>query len=147
MTAMNKTVFLTKKKNECTWFLFDADSKTLGRLSTEISRVLLGKNDPYYSPSHNINHGVIVINAEKIFVTGKKINDKFYYRHSGRPGGLTIETFREVQKRIPSRILEKAIKGMLPKGPLGRKLFTQLKVYKGSLHPHQAQNPKQIKID
>lgn len=147
MTDMNKTVFLTKKKNECTWFLFDADSKTLGRLSTEISRVLLGKNDPYYSPSHNINHGVIVINAEKIFVTGKKINDKFYYRHSGRPGGLTIETFREVQKRIPSRILEKAIKGMLPKGPLGRKLFTQLKVYKGSLHPHQAQNPKQIKID
>ena len=147
MTAMNKTVFLTKKKNECIWFLFDADSKTLGRLSTEISKVLLGKNDPYYSPSHNINHGVIVINAEKIFVTGKKINDKFYYRHSGRPGGLTIETFREVQKRIPSRILEKAVKGMLPKGPLGRKLFTQLKVYKGSLHPHQAQNPKQIKID
>jgi large subunit ribosomal protein L13 len=144
---MNKTVFLTKKKNDCTWFLFDAESKTLGRLSTEISRVLLGKNDPYYSPSHNINHGVIVINAEKIFVTGKKINDKFYYRHSGRPGGLTIETFREVQKRIPSRILEKAVKGMLPKGPLGRKLFTQLKIYKGSLHPHQAQNPKQIKID
>nr|YP_010580225.1 ribosomal protein L13 [Cryptomonas pyrenoidifera]UZS90609.1 ribosomal protein L13 [Cryptomonas pyrenoidifera] len=144
---MNKTVFLTKKKNECMWFLFDAESKTLGRLSTEISRVLLGKNEPYYSPSHNINHGVIVINAEKIFVTGKKINDKFYYRHSGRPGGLTIETFREVQKRIPSRILEKAVKGMLPKGPLGRKLFTQLKVYKGSLHPHQAQNPKQIKID
>jgi large subunit ribosomal protein L13 len=144
---MNKTVFLTKKKNECIWFLFDAESKTLGRLSTEISRVLLGKNEPYYSPSHNINHGVIVINAEKIFVTGKKINDKFYYRHSGRPGGLTIETFREVQKRIPSRILEKAVKGMLPKGPLGRKLFTQLKVYKGSLHPHQAQNPKQIKID
>jgi large subunit ribosomal protein L13 len=147
MISMNKTVFLTKKKNECMWFLFDAESKTLGRLSTEISRVLLGKNEPYYSPSHNINHGVIVINAEKIFVTGKKINDKFYYRHSGRPGGLTIETFREVQKRIPSRILEKAVKGMLPKGPLGRKLFTQLKVYKGSLHPHQAQNPKQIKID
>jgi large subunit ribosomal protein L13 len=144
---MNKTVFLTKKKNECMWFLFDAESKTLGRLSTEISRVLLGKNEPYYSPSHNINHGVIVINAEKISVTGKKLNDKFYYRHSGRPGGLTIETFREVQKRIPSRILEKAVKGMLPKGPLGRKLFTQLKVYKGSLHPHQAQNPKEIKID
>lgn len=144
---MNKTVFLTAKKNECTWFLVDAESKTLGRLSTEISRVLLGKNDPHYNPSNNINHGVIVINAEKISVTGKKINDKFYYRHSGRPGGLTIETFREIQKRIPSRILEKAVKGMLPKGPLGRKLFTQLKVYKGSVHPHQAQNPKQIKID
>ncbi len=144
---MNKTLFPTKTENECTWFLFDAQSKTLGRLSTEISRVLLGKNDTRYSPSHNINHGVIVINAEKIDVTGKKINDKFYYRHSGRPGGLTIETFKEVQKRIPSRILEKAVKGMLPKGPLGRKLFTKLKVYKGSIHPHQAQNPKQIKID
>jgi len=82
-----------------------------------------------------------------VFLTKKKNECKFYYRHSGRPGGLTIETFREVQKRIPSRILEKAVKGMLPKGPLGRKLFTQLKVYKGSLHPHQAQNPKQIKID
>lgn len=144
---MNKTLFPTTKENNCTWFLFDAQSKTLGRLSTEISRVLLGKNDTEYTPSHNINHGVIVINAEKINVTGKKINDKFYYRHSGRPGGLTIETFKEVQNRIPSRILEKSVKGMLPKGPLGRKLFTKLKVYKGSVHPHQAQNPKQIQLD
>ena len=144
---MNKTLFPIKKETNCTWFLFDAQSKTLGRLSTEISRVLLGKNDTHYSPSNNINHGVIVINAEKINVTGKKINDKFYYRHSGRPGGLTIETFKEVQNRIPSRILEKAVKGMLPKGPLGRKLFTKLKVYKGSIHPHQAQNPTYIKLD
>ena len=143
---MNKTVFLTKKKDDSLWFLFDAESKTLGRLSTEISKVLLGKNDPNYNPSQNINHGVIVINAEKISVTGKKVGDKFYYRHSGRPGGLTIETFREVQKRIPSRILEKAVKGMLPKGTLGRKLFTQLKVYKGSFHPHKAQNTKEIII-
>lgn len=144
---MNKTIFSTTQENECAWFLFDGESKTLGRLSTEISRVLLGKNDVRYNPSQNINHGVIVINAEKIDVTGKKMNDKFYYRHSGRPGGLTIETFKEVQTRIPSRILEKAVKGMLPKGPLGRKLFTKLKVYKGSVHPHHAQNPKQIKID
>jgi large subunit ribosomal protein L13 len=144
---MNKTLFPIKKETDCTWFLFDAQSKTLGRLSTEISRVLLGKNDTQYNPSNNINHGVIVINAEKITVTGKKINDKFYYRHSGRPGGLTIETFKEVQNRLPSRILEKAVKGMLPKGPLGRKLFTKLKVYKGSIHPHQAQNPTHIKLD
>nr|YP_009420345.1 ribosomal protein L13 [Cryptomonas curvata]ASO75833.1 ribosomal protein L13 [Cryptomonas curvata] len=143
---MNKTLFPTKKEDNCSWFLFDAESKTLGRLSTEISRVLLGKNDAQYNPSSSINHGVIVINVEKVDVTGKKIDDKFYYRHSGRPGGLTIETFREVQNRIPSRILEKAVKGMLPKGPLGRKLFTRLKVYKGPLHPHQAQNPKQIKL-
>ena len=143
---MNKTVFSIKKEKKYTWFLFDAESKTLGRLSTQISRVLLGKNDVHYNSSQNIQHGVIVINAEKITVTGKKETDKFYYRHSGRPGGLTIETFKEIQKRIPSRILEKSIKGMLPKGPLGRELFTKLKIYKGSEHPHKAQNPKQITV-
>ena len=107
---------------------------------------MLGKNDVHYNSSQNIQHGVIVINAEKITVTGKKETDKFYYRHSGRPGGLTIETFKEIQKRIPSRILEKSIKGMLPKGPLGRELFTKLKIYTGSEHPHKAQNPKQITV-
>ena len=107
---MNKTVFSIKKEKNYAWFLFDAESKTLGRLSTQISRVLLGKNDVQYNSSQNIYHGVIVINAEKITVTGKKETDKFYYRHSGRPGGLTIETFKEMQKRIPSRILEKSIK-------------------------------------
>ena len=143
---MNKTVFSIKKEKNYIWFLFDAESKTLGRLSTEVSRVLLGKNDVQYNSSQNINHGVIVINAEKITVTGKKETDKFYYRHSGRPGGLTIETFKEMQKRIPSRILEKSIKGMLPKGPLGRELFTKLKIYKGSEHPHKAQNPIHITV-
>jgi large subunit ribosomal protein L13 len=143
---MNKTVFSIKKEKNYTWFLFDAESKTLGRLSTQISRVLLGKNDVQYNSSQNINHGVIVINAEKITVTGKKETDKFYYRHSGRPGGLTIETFKEMQKRIPARILEKSIKGMLPKGPLGRELFTKLKIYRGPEHPHKAQNPTQITV-
>ncbi len=143
---MNKTVFSIDREKKYKWFLFDAESKTLGRLSTQISRVLLGKNDVRYNASQNIHHGVIVINAEKITVTGKKETDKFYYRHSGRPGGLTIETFGEMQKRIPSRILEKSIKGMLPKGPLGRELFTKLKIYKGSDHPHKAQNPTQITI-
>jgi len=143
---MNKTIFSTKKKNDTQWFLFDADSKILGRLSTEVSKVLLGKNDVTYDYSQNINHGVIIINAEKITVTGKKEIDKFYYRHSGRPGGLTIETFKELKKRLPSRIIENSIKGMLPKGSLGRELFTKLKVYKGSEHPHKAQNPKQVLI-
>lgn len=143
---MNKTVLSTDKEKKYKWFLFDAESKTLGRLSTQISRVLLGKNDVQYNASQNIHHGVIVINAEKIEVTGKKETDKFYYRHSGRPGGLTIETFGEMQKRIPARILEKSIKGMLPKGPLGRQLFTKLKIYKGPEHPHKAQNPVQITI-
>jgi large subunit ribosomal protein L13 len=144
---MNKTIFSTKQEKDYKWFLFDAESKTLGRLSTEISKVLLGKNTPDYDPSQNIRHGVIVINAEKISITGKKFNDKFYYRHSGRPGGLTIETFRELQKRIPSRILEKSVKGMLPKGALGRELFTKLKIYKGSSHPHEAQSPKKLIIN
>ena len=143
---MNKTVFSIKKEKNYKWFLFDAESETLGRLSTQISRVLTGKNDVQYNSSQNIHHGVIVINAEKITVTGKKETDKFYYRHSGRPGGLTIETFKEMQKRIPSRILEKSIKGMLPKGPLGRELFTKLKIYKGPEHPHKAQNPTQITV-
>ncbi len=143
---MNKTVFSIKKEDSYTWFLFDAESQTLGRLSTEISKVLLGKNDVNYNPSQNIQHGVIVINAEKIDVTGKKANDKFYYRHSGRPGGLTIETFKEMQKRLPSRIIEKSVKGMLPKGSLGRNLFTKLKIYKGPEHPHTAQQPQKISI-
>jgi large subunit ribosomal protein L13 len=144
---MNKTVFSIKKEGNYTWFLFDAESQTLGRLSTEISKVLLGKNDVNYNPSQTIQHGVIVINAEKIDVTGKKANDKFYYRHSGRPGGLTIETFKEMQKRLPSRIIEKSVKGMLPKGPLGRNLFTKLKIYKGPEHPHTAQKPQKILIN
>jgi large subunit ribosomal protein L13 len=142
--TMNKTIFSTKKKSEYTWFLLDADSKTLGRLSTEVSKILLGKNDVSYTYSQNINHGVIIINAEKITITGRKEGDKFYYRHSGRPGGLTIETFKELKERLPSRIIEKSIKGMLPKGSLGRELFSNLKVYKGSDHPHKAQKPKQL---
>lgn len=144
---MNKTTFNCKEKNEYDWFLIDASSATLGRISTEISRILLGKNSPYYNPSQNIQHGIIVINAEKIIVTGKKETDKFYYRHSGTPGGLTIETFKELQSRIPSRIIEKSVKGMLPKGSLGRELFTKLKIYKGPTHPHKAQNPKKIDIN
>lgn len=144
---MNKTIFTNKEKNKYDWFLIDADSITLGRISTEISRILLGKNSPHYDPSQSIQHGIIVINAEKITVTGKKETDKFYYRHSGTPGGLTIETFKELQNRIPSRIIEKSVKGMLPKGSLGRELFTKLKVYKGPIHPHTSQNPKKININ
>lgn len=143
---MNKTIFYTKQEENYKWFLIDADSETLGRLSTKISNILTGKIDPLYSPGQQIKNAVIVVNAEKISVTGKKPTEKFYRRHSGRPGGMTIETFKEVQVRLPARIIEKAVKGMLPKGPLGRYLFTKLKVYKGSQHPHGAQNPKQLNI-
>jgi large subunit ribosomal protein L13 len=143
---MNKTTFTPNEKEEYKWFIIDAEEKTLGRISTEISKVLLGKNKPMYNPSQSLKQAVIVINAEKVLVTGKKNKDKFYHRHSGRPGGLTIETFEELQKRIPNRIIEKAVKGMLPKTRLGRILFTNLKVYPGTSHPHVAQKPEVLNI-
>ena len=109
---MNKTAFYNKQEQDQQWFLIDAESKTLGRLSTQISALLLGKNNINYTPGQKIKHAVIVINAEKITISGKKETDKFYYRHSGRPGGLTIETFKELKNRIPNRIIEKSIKGI-----------------------------------
>lgn len=143
---MNKTIFTKNEKEEYKWFIVDAEEKNLGRISSEISKVLLGKNKPTYNPSNPIKQAVIVINAEKVLVTGKKNKDKFYRRHSGRPGGLTIETFEELKKRIPSRIIEKSVKGMLPKSRLGRTLFTNLKVYAGTSHPHAAQKPEVLNI-
>lgn len=144
---MNKTILNTTEKEAYKWYLIDAESKTLGRLSSEISKILLGKNTPEYSPNTNIKHAVIVINAEKVEVTGKKRTDKFYRRHSGRPGGLTIETFQELQDRIPNRIIEKSVKGMLPKNRLGRTLFSHLKVYSGNVHPHTSQKPELLTLD
>lgn len=144
---MNKTILDTKENETYKWYLIDAEAKRLGRISTEISKILLGKNTPSYCPSTGIKHSVIVINAEKVEVTGKKRENKFYRRHSGRPGGLTIETFNELQNRIPGRIIEKSVKGMLPKGRLGRSLFGNLKVYAGSIHPHTSQKPEILHID
>jgi large subunit ribosomal protein L13 len=143
---MNKTIVETKKNNDYKWYLVDAESKTLGRLASEISKILTGKNNPLYHPSQKIRNAVVVINSEKIQISGKKRYDKFYRRYSGYQGGMTIETFDELQKRIPSRIIEKSIKGMLPNGPLGRDLFTKLKVYKGEKHPHIAQKPELVNI-
>lgn len=138
---MNKTLIKPIVNESYQWYLIDASDKKLGRLSTEISRILMGKNTPQFHPSQKINQAVIVINAEKVEVSGKKRYDKFYKRYSGYQGGMTIETFDELQKRIPNRIIEKSVKGMLPKGPLGRTLFTKLKVYAGERHPHLAQKP------
>jgi large subunit ribosomal protein L13 len=143
---MNKTIVETKKNNDYKWYLVDAESKTLGRLASEISKILTGKNNPVYHPSQKIRNAVVVINSEKIQISGKKRYDKFYRRYSGYQGGMTIETFDELQKRIPSRIIEKSVKGMLPNGPLGRDLFTKLKVYKGEKHPHIAQKPELLNI-
>ncbi len=143
---MNKT-YILKKNLTPSWYLLDAKDKTLGRISTQIANILKGKNCSSYTP-HCINMSyIIVINAELIQVSGQKKSQKIYYRHSGRPGSLKKESFGQLQKRIPNRIIEKAVKGMLPKNILGRKLFTHLKVYSRALHPHNAQNPIIISLN
>lgn len=129
------------------WYVVDAEGQRLGRLATEIARVLRGKNKPTYTPNMDTGDFVIVINAEKVQVTGRKSEQKLYRRHSGRPGGMKTETFSQLQARIPERIIEKAVKGMLPKTSLGRKLFTKLKVYAGDNHPHDAQKPEILVIN
>ena len=138
---MNKTStpsLTTIKRN---WFLVDAEGQTLGRLASEIANVLRGKNKPSFTPHLDTGDFVIVVNAEKIEVSGKKASQKLYRRHSGRPGGMKIEKFETLRERIPERIIEQAVKGMLPHNSLGRQQFRKLKVYKGSEHPHDAQNP------
>ena len=142
---MNKTStpsLTTIKRN---WFLVDAKGQTLGRLASEIANVLRGKNKPSFTPHLDTGDFVIVVNAEKIEVSGKKASQKLYRRHSGRPGGMKIEKFENLRDRIPERIIEQAVKGMLPHNSLGRQQFKKLKVYKGSEHPHDAQNPVLLK--
>lgn len=144
---MNKTYVPPQDSIEQNWYLVDAANQRLGRLATEIARILRGKNKPTYTPYMDTGDFVIVVNAEKIQVTGKKRDQKLYRRHSGRPGGMKVETFTKLQARIPERIIEQAVRGMLPKNSLGRQLFTKLKVYKGSEHPHAAQKPQTITIE
>lgn len=144
---MNKTPLPVADKIEKKWYVVDAAGQRLGRLATEIATVLRGKNKAIYTPHMDTGDFVIVINADKVVVTGNKPQQKLYRRHSGRPGGMKTETFAQLQKRIPERIIEKAVKGMLPKNTLGRQLFTKLKVYKGSEHPHQAQQPEVLNIN
>ncbi|KAG6551322.1 hypothetical protein Mapa_007108 [Marchantia paleacea] len=132
---------------EKTWYIVDAADKRLGRLASAIAVHIRGKNLAEFTPSVDMGAYVIVVNAEKVGVTGKKRAQKLYRRHSGRPGGMKVETFNDLQKRIPERIVEHAVKGMLPKGRLGRRLFTHLKVYTGSEHPHVAQKPLPLPIN
>ena len=142
---MNKTStpsLATIKRN---WFLVDAKGQTLGRLASEIANILRGKNKPSFTPHLDTGDFVVVVNAEKIEVSGKKASQKLYRRHSGRPGGMKIEKFETLRDRIPERIIEQAVKGMLPHNSLGRQQFKKLKVYKGSEHPHDAQNPVLLK--
>jgi large subunit ribosomal protein L13 len=133
--------FIKKK-----WLIVDATEKKLGRVATQISEILMGKLKSYYTPYLDIGDNIIVINAEKIIVTGNKETQKNYYNHSGRPGGLRVENLKFLRQRKPEKILEEAIKGMLPKGSLGRQIYTNLKVYKGNEHPHIAQRPELFKL-
>lgn len=143
---MKDTFIPSKLELKQQWYIIDAEDKCLGRLATKVSNLLRGKNKSIFTPSQDIGDYIIITNADKINVTGKKRIQKLYFRHSGRPGGKTIEKFEDLQLRIPERILEQAIKGMLPKNRLGRKLFTKLKVYKGSEHPHMSQKPQTIEL-
>jgi len=141
---MNKTILPTPETLDQKWYVIDAADQRLGRLASEVAMILRGKNKPTFTPHLDTGDFVIVINAEKIEVTGRKREQKLYRRHSGRPGGMKVETFGKLQARLPERIVEQAIKGMLPKNSLGRQLFTKLKVYAGANHPHQAQQPETL---
>lgn len=141
-----KTYLPSQATLEREWYIVDATDQRLGRLASEIAQVLRGKKKPEYTPHLDTGDFVIVINVEKVAVTGKKRTQKLYRRHSGRPGGMKTETFAKLQDRIPERILEQAVKGMLPKNSLGKQLFTKLKVYAGPIHPHDAQKPKELKV-
>lgn len=144
---MTKTYVPPVDAIERKWYVVDAADQRLGRLASEVARVLRGKNKPTYTPNMDTGDFVIVVNADKIAVTGRKADQKLYRRHSGRPGGMKTETFAQLQARVPERIVEKAVKGMLPKNALGRKLFTKLKVYAGPEHPHQAQQPEALVLN
>jgi large subunit ribosomal protein L13 len=144
---MSKTYLPNQETINREWYVVDATDLRLGRLASEIAQILRGKKKPEYTPHLDTGDFVVVVNAEKVAVTGKKRTQKLYRRHSGRPGGMKTETFAKLQQRLPERILEQAVKGMLPKNSLGKQLFTKLKVYAGPTHPHAAQEPKEIKIN
>lgn len=140
-----KTIFVTPATAERTWYLIDAEGKPLGRVAAKAASMLRGKNKPTYTPSQETGDFIVIINAAKVAVTGRKRQEKMYYKHSGYVGGLKDYTFRELIERDPIAPLELALKGMLPKGPLGRKLYKNAKIYAGADHPHAAQMP--ITID
>jgi large subunit ribosomal protein L13 len=128
------------------WYLVNAEGKVLGRLAAQLAARLRGKHKPEYTPHVDTGDFIVVVNASKIRVTGKKALDKTYYRHTGYPGGLREINFAKLQARYPERVLEKAVKGMLPKGPLGYAMLKKLKVYAAGTHPHSAQQPKALEI-
>ena len=142
-----KTYVATPADRERNWLVVDAAGKTLGRLATQIADLLRGKGKPTYTPHVDVGDFVVVVNAEKIRVTGNKLAAKRYYRHSGYPGGLRSRTLAEMLERRPEEVIRKAVRGMLPRNRLGRKQLTKLKVYAGPDHPHAAQKPQPLEID
>jgi large subunit ribosomal protein L13 len=141
-----KTISAKEAEVQHDWIVIDAQGQTLGRLATRTAAILRGKHKPIYTPHVDCGDFVIIINAEKIHVTGQKMNQKRYYRHSGYPGGLKEISLRDQLQKFPERVLEIAVRGMLPKNRLGRQMFKKLKVYAGPGHPHQAQQPKSIEF-
>jgi large subunit ribosomal protein L13 len=141
-----KTISAKPETVKRDWYVVDATDKTLGRLSTEIARRLRGKHKPEYTPHVDTGDYIVVINAEKVRVTGRKAQDKKYYRHTGYPGGLREISFEKLIAHKPERVIELAVKGMMPRNPLGRAMLSKLKVYAGSEHPHTAQQPIELKL-
>jgi large subunit ribosomal protein L13 len=142
-----KTYVATPENRQRDWYVVDADGKNLGRLATRIADTLRGKLKPEYTPHCDTGDFVVVVNAEKITVTGRKLEQKTYYRHSGYPGGIRSRTLGEMLERRPEEVIRKAVRGMLPRNRLGRAQLTKLKVYAGPDHPHQAQKPQPLEID
>jgi large subunit ribosomal protein L13 len=142
-----KTYSAKPKEIEQIWYLVDAEGQNLGRLATRIADTLRGKRKPQYTPHIDTGDFVVVVNAEKIAVTGNKLAQKRYYRHSGYPGGLRFRTLAEQLERRPTEVLRKAVKGMLPRNRLARRQITKLKIYAGPKHPHEAQNPKPLQLE
>ena len=141
-----KTYSAKAQDVERKWYVVDAQGKTLGRLATQIATILRGKHKPIYTPHVDCGDFVIVINAEKVWTTGRKLDQKRYYRHSGYPGGLREITLRDQLNKFPERVIEAAVKGMLPKNKLGSVMYKKMKVYAGPNHPHAAQNPEPLEL-
>ncbi len=141
-----KTVSIREQDVQRGWYVVDAQGQTLGRLATQVATVLRGKHKPIYTPHVDCGDYVIIVNADKIHVTGQKMTQKTYYRHSGYPGGLKKVTLRDQLQKFPERVIEQAVRGMLPKNRLGRQMFRKLKVYAGPNHPHEAQQPKTLDL-
>lgn len=142
-----KTYYAKPQEVERAWVLIDATDQVLGRVAVKAAQILKGKHKPQYTPHVDTGDFVVVINADKIRATGNKAEDKRYYRHSGYPGGLKSESFNEAMAKHPERVIEHAVKGMLPKNTLGRAMGKKLKVYAGAEHPHMAQKPREIKME